>query len=1568
MSLVLSERDIEAKLKAIIHGEPDDKKLERLSAALIGKLLDVRIYVASSGFQFGADNGTAGERGRDLRIECKKYKDTTNLRPRDVLGAFDQARMYDGALEAWIFVVTRDVTQQIADSLKSASEESGVPVVILDWPEDQLGRVAALCAFNPDIVSEFFGSEAGALARDLQPFCGSAIEELRRSLEPWHIGFKSLREKSHAKLEDLWYKPKECNFILGQDAAAGAREKKIKRASASAAFDRWWKNPSAIDSPLAIVGWEGVGKTWAALDWLMDSLDDQPIILTVGSSTVAGLRAVSEVVVKDFLAERLYELTQTGDHRRWRLRLDRLLLRPSADGPALTLFLDGLNQEQSVPWISLLKALQAPVFEGRVRVMVSTRKHHFNEGLSQLKSLISKSTPVEVEKYDSRVGGELDQMLALEGLTRNKLQDDLLELARVPRLFELVVRFRDRVRGTGEVTIHRLLWEYGRDTLNVRAGHSFTEMEWRAWLRTIAQRYRDGHRSYTKKELGETTSRPDLNEDHIFNRLSDIIDGPFASSTATDQLELTAMMVSHALGAALLSVLDDIDPPAFDKLETELNHWLDPIGGLDQRAEILRAAVSIVLERDGGDRPPTGGVLVTAWLQTQNVSDQHRHELAGLATRIPGPLLDAVEHSPGSGHASARLWALDALRSLPKSDGNAAGIIVDRLETWFSTISRNLYSGRANADDLRRDRFIGRLGVDAEGELTVLGRNLLFVESKDDALYKEAAGILEGFPLAPASKALGAAALSAAVTGQHDVLDRLKWLCLFNEVDALDTAAMLRKVAADIGSRHPEEGVKKELPARVAALVLRLTGFEDDDERAEQIDPRIDYWVTYEADYLPNPATSRFFPLERRHVNEVLTDTTLDVFQRLRRAKEWLIDPSVEFPEEFVTAVLEETSKVDAQKLSASHFGTTSEKLDFEDLAPALARCAPECLAKIARDAIGHLGLHTAESRYSAAMGSTDAFVLSDDNDAVAANTLRHSAKNHDANEETFAATQMLMLELRNQTPRQQFKTVVEADLEFILTDLFYVLEQPGVEDTDDLVERFELGTPMQKRNLLILFSMFPTQLGGRTWHWIESVAFGGDSEDRGVAFKTLATADAVRFGKSLFDRDWSWNVAEANLWVNHYGSAALMTASLGVPFEQFAPRVAPWRLIEAARHRGEEPSDVRLAAEIFGHALETTGLEEPDPGTQIFVDRVKQQENPLSFEIGETASSGSAEDIKRGMQFLMDPKLRMDLRKKTRETAGACIAEARKLGAKLYLVEVAVEDMKSAQRHAPDRVASWLVGMDELSSDFSRRVRLAEGVYLSLCEALLSSDPDQGAALWRALRRTMSTRYVGLGGIDEMVHVAFRSPDSPAVFAIREEALDLAHSNTDLDLLNVVMAAQFQGKIDWLDHHISQEYNSAIPWRRKRAIALSGFISLPSQPTRGEPATTGNTPPLTGLEERTAHFRYLESCAHYWWSAFCAAEDAERAYAAWTLFTHAADRRAAVWMRKELASTRDDSDLFHRKIGQMELNRHELKRRMETRLGKVETEFLGRKTIKGIGPWNKPRQERIHEADSFPG
>lgn len=184
MSSILEPRHEAAQNSLKLHLLTDEssKVLEWLAAALYGALLDVPVYVAVSGFQYGGDGGTAGYGGRRFRLETKRYADTTRLNERELLGEIDHALARDKALEAWVLVSTRDVSEQLRQSLVQKGEKDGVPVLIVAWEEGGLSSLAALCASNPLIVENLVSAEAGAAAQILAEVAQTAIASLRRDM------------------------------------------------------------------------------------------------------------------------------------------------------------------------------------------------------------------------------------------------------------------------------------------------------------------------------------------------------------------------------------------------------------------------------------------------------------------------------------------------------------------------------------------------------------------------------------------------------------------------------------------------------------------------------------------------------------------------------------------------------------------------------------------------------------------------------------------------------------------------------------------------------------------------------------------------------------------------------------------------------------------------------------------------------------------------------------------------------------------------------------------------------------------------------------------------------------------------------------------------------------------------------------------------------------------------------------------------------------------------------------------------------------------------------------------
>ena len=1516
-------------------------KFEYLAAALLGRLLDVPIAIAKSGFQHGADAGPAGRQGRRFRLECKKYTENSSLSERELLGEIDQAIARDRAIEAWILVATCPVSEQLHQSLEQHGQRTGVPVLIIDWTDDDVAPISALFSFDPDLIEAKLSKDASVVARILHPASQKAIARLRRDLQSWSIGFETVRNCSHARLTTIWNSPREANATFGQNAAGGAQRKKIRRNKVHDALTAWWRE-SPIDSPAAVVGFDGVGKTWATLDWLIDNKDQLPIVLTVPSSAADATRRESETSVKELLADILYETTGVRDPQHWLLRLNRLLARPIDEGCVLTLFFDGLNQNTSVAWVKRLKVMQGERFFERVRVIVSTRIHFFGDKLSSLHSLFVPATRISVDPYDTSPGGEFDRMLTLEGISRADLHPGVIELARTPRLFSLVVRFRERLTDAGQATVHRLLWEYGRDTLRTCHERAFGEDEWHDWLKQIATKCRDGVQAFSLKSLGETVCRPDLTTSEVYARLSDIIDGRLATRNESGDLQLNPVVVAHALAAGLLAYLDQVGSPTFANIEETLATWLDPIAGLDQRSEVLRASLSILVGQ-GKAHSSVSGVLVTSWLQSQSVPEERLRELVALAPSLPEALLDAVEHLDTHVQSLARRSAIHALQTIPRTDSAALAAIVERSCRWLRVVSRGV-DPRSNANDQheerRSSRFIQRVGRDSSGPIRVAGVDIVIVDESGGVLPATVPSIIEGFPLINALPIFEIAAVTLAVADANSAWAGLKWICLLNRIDYRETRIALSALAEDFRRRTPEHGLHQHLPLRVAALLLWLTGHDQDDESATSINPDLYRACTYQNDYLPKPDTS-LFPLERRHATRTLNNADLRPFYRVQRVGDLWFDPQFVPTEHFVPELRDAVAQIDITKLHRRP-ARTIEYYQFEKIAPSIARCAPNVLASLIRKKLQSMDHCPDESRYWNAIHATDDLILARDPETIAARKLRVSSK------EMFASENLLLLEISRLDVHQQIHTVLQADLDFISIAYESVLKSPTRSDISTFVDRYADSSSIRQHNLLLLLSLMTTDLDNRSWTWIRTMA--DTTASRAATFNILARTDPKRFGQDLRSARWSWS-RNHDPWVNHYGTNAIVEATLDTPFCDVASTLAPWRLLQAARRRGSDPTDTRLAASLFGDTLLSPAVDVPDPGSDLLVELCERESIPFAYSI-----SPRPEKSKSGIPRLpFDSGATVLKYQSALDIAVKCIRDTWQSGASLYLATFDPKDFESLFDHALEDVEQWLDGYSGPTDKFKRQVLMAEGAYLALCEALLTHDPTRGIKLWKILRSTVTTRFVGHAGVDEFLHIVFRAPDSTEVAALRSELLDLEHCNTDRALFDVALAASYNGKSEWLTDVIRVDKASTVPWKRKRAEVLAGFTVNNTLPVPGAWPQSEIRTDAAMLACTSARSRWSEACARHWWSVFLDTTDPELAYAAWVLFLDSADRRAQVWTARETIPMSGSAELVRLKVAHNKLNRSNLKRALKKRDDKLEKTFLGRSTVAGIGPWNNP-------------
>jgi len=1548
----IDPQDLE-RLRALAQGVDPPTKFEHLVASLMGELLGTSVAVAKSGFQSGGDAGTSGRQQRALRIECKRYKDTTALSARELQGELDDAIARDPGLEVWVLAATRDVPEQLEASLFAKANRLGVPVLVIDWKAHETPLLAALFAVNPDAVTQYLGAEAGKIAHRMRPAIDPALERLRRDMAAWQIGTETLRRLSRDRLTAIWTDPYESRAHFGQ-VVTGGMNPLVHRLQVLHALEAWWAAPPAAGSPVCLCGQFGVGKTWAVADWLIQRTDVLPPVLLIPASAVPGNGQTmgSTSAAKDFLADRLQELTQVRDCTHWRARLERMLERPAEEGSALLVVFDGLNQQASVQWLELFAQLQSEQFRGRIRVIATTRTHHFETHLHRLAGLQDRAVSIPVKDYDDRDGGEFDKILAKHGLIRSDLHPELHALARNPRLFALVVRFRDNLVDGGAVTTHRLLWEYGRDTAGVSMSREFSAAQWEQWLVAAGEKIRSGQRVFTSQELSALAADDTLDGPAKYRRLSAVMGSPLVLPRVDHKVELTAELMAHALGTTVVFLLATAQTEDRQSLQSEVDKWLDPISGLDQRADILQAAVAIALQSQYAG--PLLGVLVAAWLQTQNLAETHVRDAQALAPEMPDALLDAIELSNRYTHAYCRQIAVAALRGVNRANVRVRQAVLARAHDWLRLISRDLdvrQKAEPQAERHRRERMLSRLGVDAAGELTVLGEAMRVVDRDEEQWSEHVPALLEGYPLVHALPVFRVAAIAASTSFNHSGWSHLRWACLLNPVDPEVVATAVRTTAADMLQRVPEPGIADQLNRRVAELLLYLSGERKDDEAANAMKVSLGRSFNYDDDYLADPVRS-IFSLERRHALDVLNDKSLPLRGRAQRCEAMWTDPSFVPPPAFCQEVAEAVEAIDAVSLFTGR-NLTAQDNDFRQLQAVMARCAPRALAALRRRLARTPA--AANLRAPRSWETNRALLLYGPEEVAAARAMREFGRESHEGDETLAGSEWIQAELLDLDALAQASLVVEADLLRIPLSITDNLLPLTTQQVDELIGRFGNGSKKQQRDLVVVLVTAPPVLSDAAWSWVGQFTTSDDPMDVRLAFMVLESADAKRLGHDLERQGWSF-VPGTDAMAAHAATGALMEVTKSHAFDQVASRLAPWRLLEAVRARGGDTSEVRVAAEHLDAILAKGPSAVFEVGACLTVERDDDTTAPpwLSVRAPAPPDPHSPEAFRN----IFDSDARVAAQEQASEQAEKAIKQARKEGASLYLQFVTREDGLALCRHAPEVVCRWIEDHESISNDFRRRVQQAEGLFLAVCEGLLELDPPRGVSLRNALTRAMFTRIVGRAGVPELVHMLFRAPESPAVVVARDALLSLEEANTDAKLYEIALVAQINGHRAWLKDHIARDGASPLPWRQQRGATLAGFLGDNQLPMADAWTEGPSTSWAEDVARRSARLRHHEACARHWWREYWRLEDREEAYAAWVLFWQCADRRALTWQASEAEVSPNSEALKAIKRRQWTVRQPDWKRGAESTHLHLERKFLGRDTEARVWPWRLSRRD----------
>jgi hypothetical protein len=1497
-------------------------QLEAVTVDLLSDFMALPFFLARGGFQHGADGGTAGQQDRNIRVECKRYSDTTRLDDRELRGEIDDALARNPDLEAWILVATRSVDETTREKLHIKAEETGLPIIVIDWTSVGAGipDFGSLCAYSPQIVGRAYGQEAERLASALAQVASQQWDRLRQSIQQACIGLTWIKQTADRNIEAIWKSEAEAKAQFSQNIAQGTCSDCIERISISSALQAWYDQPGR--DPAIVVGDEGVGKTWATFQWVHNTLSRLPPTLLIPSASFCEIRDLSPAGIHDFIARELRHLAGVRSDTFWSRRLTRILKHCPPGSTQLLIIVDGLNQTPSFDWLRLLQILQSDSF-GPVRVIASTQRNFFVQELNQLRRLAYPAKTINVEPYDITPGGEFDQILQMNGMVRSDISDDILALARNPRMFPLVIRFRDQVTIQGDITPLRLLWAYGRDELGHRAGRAFVDTEWEEWLLTLAKTYstsNDGSISNSAMsitELSQAVSQQHRTPSENQRRLKEIIDGTWMEAIPgmPTKYRPRAETIALALG---LGIVERLRMVSDQDVAAELSSFLDPIRAASSTADALAAALAIAVS--AAMREPVVTAVASELLQGQNSAEKHLQEVVATAPAISTSILNCMERSTARAHAAARQWILKAIRRIPQENQGAWSEVLARLGEWLAVTECPSKSERAKNDEAGQyvsKRLIEDVGTDQPGSVVVLGIRVAIRPYHEPYLGGYVALVLQERRLDGAITVFKAAAVAQALSpARSDTWASLKWLLLFDSMTRQLALSTLTQMAESVLALDPENNVRPDLKARVAALLLWLPDDPDMDAKARATNPPDRQFYSYQVDYLADPAAS-LFQVERRHLDLVLHDERIDALEKCRKLKKLLPDPDFVVPPSIVSDVGVALSDFDIERLSIGRFYTLEEH-QFEEIMPVGARFVPKDLADLCRRRIRELGKRTGEALYWNCIKAPEYLLVAGESElqAVRDAKSRYDHKSVNESDEKVARAHLLQLEIPFLTPYDQLCAMAEDERAWILLRQMNCTDACSPEEIDRFI--MERGAIDGRATEAVFnhLAQHAVDISEQAFDILFPLSQGQDEDEnshRVIGFMALANSAPDRFGQRLLASGWRIQPDQSHLEMDS-GSAAILAASKSVALDEFRGRLAPWCLLREACSRGDAHSLEAAAAEV-SRALGTAYWpEEPSP-VEIIIDATDRHLR-VSFDERDGDSEADPEKV-------FDDTHQRARWTQVNERGRAHIQQMHNQGALLFKMAFSAKDVRPLVERHPDIVDSWLAGMDTQSIEFRARVNRAGGLFLALCEVLLGSDPERGAILWRYLEQKMPIRIAGLADIQECIHVLFRVPASAAVDALRDEFFSIRRNTSEKAYLDIVVVASINGATDWLNRKVAEDEASGCAWRGMRATMLRGMIDRPEI----EKLKWPNGVDHDDVTRSAMLSRNMHAIAHYWWKKYISESSLDNAFAAWVLFLETVDRRCWIWLHSTVDRYRGENDpaAWRLKMCHFEANRSQL-------------------------------------------
>lgn len=1401
-----------------------------------------------------------------MSYECKRYG---GYMDRDkVLSKLAELSTRQD-VDLWVLAGTAAVPGQLDRRIRQIGNAQALETLVLDWNASTgLPLLAVACAMVPDETLDFIdGCDLDAASRhsvgvgmmrlrqDLR-FAAHA-DRIRDFLTSAQLGLENLRLRNIAWMRSTLSDKQAAHSAFGQPLAPNATSQSstLGRPATSERIQAYLRGQDE-GSPLFVVGSEGVGKSWAVVQaWLGQPDPPALFVLTADAFVSTALDEAIEVLART-IARQCGVGKRESDTDRWVRKLDRWLHTPH-QGVRFIIYLDGINQQQTVDWARLIERIDLQIRGAGGRIIVSSRGAYFNSSVASRLMSGSKHSVLISEWSDE----ERDAILGQRGLDPRSLAEKVLQSLHNPRLLGIALELLDNetVGSLQELDVGLLLFEH------LLAANQFESRPTPA--HELVRRLGDHAR-----KLIERLGQGELDDLLIFDMLAPVVEEHYFHPLKEDPGRYRLSQDGIRLALAL-AVLDNLqyamrnDKPLVAAALT----LIDPVAALDDLSGVVLTSLSISFADDKCSEEVRIALLL-AYAELQNPGAADLAPFLALAARRPEAFMRATydvclktDSPPNSGWIKLGAW--EAAQST--AGWTAASRHID---SWLRTHSFEPAHALAYRHSVDQGQRVEKLR-EAQDKLDGAISELLPVERKlferivqipeDPArLHRFAFSLLAGRPLSSFVDAFVVFALGSHLDPKPFPPDEdLNWLCWLNTCDWPQMRDLLLR-----WNRRLTEEPSSTTASWVCEKLFRMTG-----------DPK-----------------------DALHANELRTLMTKRVLHSYTPTREWRhLDPSdVNSPEpEDLDDCARNVLSIPAQKLHL-HFGVTCEDHSLKQALPTLARFRPakvvSKIQEVALDVPYRSGMAFRQGLFAV---HKHAAVLSPEHAAMylelRASDFRQRCEGLSDSQPAVLSSLCLDLAFPHVTGEEQLSALshqgaIDEALWLRLFSKFKTAEVPRDRIAAALEEAIRAGHETTICYLLYFLCSIPMiesleqtvlDLTGSSSERIRIHAFGliGECGSHSQLGKVAAG---------------SWTAQGKSHSEAYYGSLVLLRAV----------SEADGDIIDVARRISSDlygrlaeisPAGARLCADILDNNIKhAAGVRIETPAVEIFFENRSEDASAHINVIGRKSSSADL-DLYETLKSSDDLARSEASAKSNSEIFQKFSDSLDTQNVSFVLCPLTVSQAAAVLRASPERCGPWL---DLLLPEDGRPNALLKNIALSFAAHLSSEDPalalrliDGYANLDDIVGRSFG--YARLNMLQRAIWSASTSED----FNERRRRR-FAFAPDDASLAKEVLAAERWGHAQFLDELVDRWLSAPEPAHRARATLIQGFRnSSEAWPAELEPDQMAGLLRQACTTAKDARLRNRN--ALHWYKQVCQASSGVDFWRFGALMSKAVDHRADLWL-----------------------------------------------------------------------